>query len=283
MLLDGPVTSVAAAAGGPWAVVSQERVWRTEGQGWRPVAELAELRARCVLPLGQEALVGTSEARLFRTTGGSLEPVAAFDEAPGRDRWYTPWGGPPDTRSLARGTDGAVYANVHVGGILRASNGRWEPTIDIDADVHQVIAHPDDPAVVLAATARGLARSEDRGRTWRFEAGGLHGPYCRAVAVAGDTVLVTASTGPFTDRAGVYRAPFEGPPRFERCRAGLPEWFGSNIDSHCLSASGPVAAFGTEEGSVFRSNDEGRTWEMIEEDLPPVQAVVVAPEAYSRR
>ena len=55
----------------------------------------------------------------------------------GRDRWYTPWGGPPDTRSMTS-ADGKVYANVHVGGVVRSADaGRtWQPTaLDIDADV----------------------------------------------------------------------------------------------------------------------------------------------------
>ncbi|MGH2725260.1 MAG: WD40/YVTN/BNR-like repeat-containing protein [Actinomycetota bacterium] len=277
--MEGPVTALAAGPDGLWAIVSDDAVWRSAGEQWRPVAEVRNHRARCVLPVEEGALVGTSEAHLFLVRDGTIGPVAAFDEAPGRDDWYTPWGGPPDTRSLARGGDGALYANVHVGGILRSSDGGdgWEATIDIDADVHQVVTHPDHPRVVLAACARGLAGSEDGGATWVVETQGLHATYCRAVAVAGESVLVTASTGPFTDRAAVYRVPFAGLPGFERCTNGLPEWFGSNIDSHCLAAAGGLAALGTEDGSVFRSDDEGRTWEMAAEGLPPVRAVAVVP------
>jgi hypothetical protein len=275
-VLDGSVTAIAGGSGSLWALVADREVWRSDGDGWRPVGDLGDLRARCVLPVDRDALVGTSEAHLFRVAGDSLEPVAAFDQAPGRDDWYTPWGGPPDTRSLARGGDGTLYANVHVGGILRSSDGgeRWEPTIDIDADVHQVVAHPGHPSVVLAACARGLAGSEDDGTTWVVETGGLHATYCRAVAVAADTVLVSASTGPFSSEAAVYRVPFPGPPRFERCTEGLPEWFGSNIDSHCLAAGGSVAVIGTEDGTVFRSEDEGRTWALAAEGLAPVRAVL---------
>jgi hypothetical protein len=102
--------------------------------------------------------VGSSEARLFRLTGNTLAPVDAFD-AEGRDSWYTPWGGPPDTRSISEwGED--VYVNVHVGGVLHTGdNGAtWTPTIDVDADVHQVATAE---GLVLAAGARGLSMSVD--------------------------------------------------------------------------------------------------------------------------
>ncbi len=115
--------------------------------------------------------VGSSEARLFRLNGRTLEPVEAFDALEGRDAWYTPWGGPPDTRSISEwGHD--VYVNVHVGGILHTRDGgvTWNPTIDIDADVHQVATAR---GLVLAACARGLATSKDEGLTWSMRIDGL--------------------------------------------------------------------------------------------------------------
>lgn len=93
--------------------------------------------------------------------------------------------------------------------------------MDIHADVRQVLAHVDGPDRVLAASARGLALSSDRAGTWTFLTDGLHHGYSRAVAVAGETVLLTASTGPGNGRAAVYRSMPGGP--MARCRAGLPE------------------------------------------------------------
>jgi hypothetical protein len=225
----------------------------------------------------QGLLVGTAEAHLLRLEEGSMERVEEFDRVEGRDGWYTPWGGPPDTRSIARGVDGTTYANVHVGGIVRSTDWRtWEPTIEVDADVHQVIAHPDRAELVLAASARGLERSEDGGKAWSTHADGLHGHYSRAVAVAGDTLLITSSTGPFTERAAVYRGSLDGDGPFERCADGLPESFPSNIDSHCLAASGGTTVFGTDRGEVYRSEDAGETWERIADGLPPVRCVLIA-------
>src|SRR5262249_54514880 len=175
----------------------------------------------------------SSEARLFRLAEGTLEPIAAFDDAEGREDWYTPWGGPPDTRSISE-WDEEVYVNVHVGGILHTGDsGRtWNPTIDIDADVHQVATAE---GLVLAACAGGLATSTDRGATWSMRSDGLEAPYSRAVVVCGDTLLISASNGPRGGGAAVYRGDRTVGP-FERCTTGLPGSFEDNIDTYCLDA-----------------------------------------------
>ena len=270
-----PVVAVVADGGSVWALDRDGAILRADDGAWEEAASLSDPEPRCLLPQDGSVLVGTALARLFRLRRDALETVEAFDEVPGRDGWYTPWGGPPDTRSLASDAAGTVFANVHVGGIVRsAPDGSWQPTIDVDTDVHQVIAHPERTGLVLAATAYGLGRSDDGGDTWELSADGLHASYCRAVAVAGDTVLVTASTGPSTRRAAVYRRPLDGDAPFEKCEDGLPEWFASNVDSHCLGADGPRAAFGTAEGDVWRSDDAGRTWERAAEGLSRVTAVL---------
>ncbi len=64
--------------------------------------------------------------------------------------------------------------------------------------------------------------------------------------------------------------------KFERCGRGLPEWFGSNIDTGCLTASGVTVAFGTDEGLLFVSTDAGASWERMAKDLPAIRCVHVA-------
>jgi hypothetical protein len=281
---DRAVTALAASAGGErWALADGTDVLCTDDGGpWRRVAGGGGLELTCLLPGERRLLVGAEEARLLELeglqAGESLERVASFDETPGRQRWYTPWGGPPAVRSMARDRVGRLHVNVHVGGIPRSTDGgvTWEPTIDIDADVHQVLAHPLLPDVVLAATARGLARSDDGGDVWIEQANGLHAPYSRAVAVSGETVLVSASEGPSGRRAALYRAPLEAGGGFERCRGGLPEWFDANIDTGCLAAEGEVVAFGTADGSVFLSEDSGVSWVERAAGLPTVRAVAFA-------
>jgi hypothetical protein len=261
-----------------WAIIDQREVWQADAAGsWRKVAAIESLRANCLLPTVHGLLLGTSDAHLFCLRGESFEPMHAFDSVPGREEWHNPGGSPADVRSMAAEPSGVVYVNVHVGGIVRSADAghSWTPTIDVQADVHHV-AYAADAGLVLAAAARGLAVSRDQGKTWQFETAGLHGRYLRAVAAAGETVLVTASTGPFTRQAAVYRKPLERSEPFERCSEGLPEWFSDNINTLCLAASGSWVTFGTTTGEAFQSADEGWHWKEVAKGLPPVRCVVFA-------
>lgn len=275
-LRDGEITALAPGTDGWWVLVDGRDVIRIRGEEVEMIASVVGETGRCLVPVDGGALVGTANARLVMARSGLAGFLAPFDDAEGRDGWYTPWGGPPDTRSLALGPGGAVFANVHVGGILRAADpeGVWEPTIDIDADVHQVVADPDRVGHVVAATALGLAESSDAGRTWRFSTEGLHAPYARAVALDGDVLFLSASTGPRGGRAAVYRRE-PGQDSFGRCDGGLPEWFGQNIDSHRLAAADGTVVFGTEDGEVFLSEDGGLSWETAAEGLGPVTSAAI--------
>ncbi|PSO69546.1 MAG: hypothetical protein BRC40_15075 [Cyanobacteria bacterium QH_8_48_120] len=272
------VTSLAPSPDGLWAVVNRDSVWHRNPDGeWHMVTSSSDLQLKCILPLEETVLAGTSEAHLVRVADGSIEYIDGFERAEGRNNWYTPWGGPPDVRSLAVGHSGELYANVHVGGILRSDDqgGSWQQTIDIDSDVHQVRTIPGRPGFVLAATAEGLATSTDGGNSWRFDRAHLHGSYARAVAVSRETVLITASLGPHAGKAAVYRRPLDQPGSFQKCERGLPEWFSDNINTGCLATSNNWAAFGTSEGEIFVSDDTGLTWKQLASDLAPIRCLSI--------
>jgi hypothetical protein len=266
------VGAVAHDANAWWAVVDAHEVWSGSPRAWKRVATANAHRLNCIYPVEDGAIVGTSEARLARVgADGNVSFIDGFDAAGDRDEWFTPWGGPPDVRSVAF-DDGDMFVNVHVGGILRSSDGTtFAPTIDITSDVHEVVA---GTGTVLAATARGLATSEDSGDTWSFETTGLHATYCRAVAVAGDTPFMSASVGPYGGRAAVYRRTASG--AFSKCEGGLPEWFSDNIDTGCLEARDETVAFATSDGRVFVSEDLGQAWTKAASDLDPARWLVMA-------
>lgn len=275
-----------------WAVVGKDDIWRVDRNGtgpggsWERVTSIAavagarDLAVTCLADTraNEEGgiLVGTSEAHLVRVSkDGQGEVINGFEAAAGRAGWHTPWGGPPDTRSISE--DGsAVYVNVHVGGVLRSRDeGKsWEPTIDINADVHRVAT---GAGRVYAAAAGGLWSSSDQGSSWRLSTEGLHATYCRSVAICGDTLLVSASDGPHGGEAALYRS---GPDaeRFERLHSGLPT-FAGNLDSYCVDAlpNGSLAAFASEEGGLYTSTDQGSSWETLATDLGTVHCVLVLP------
>jgi photosystem II stability/assembly factor-like uncharacterized protein len=148
--------------------------------------------------------------------------------------------------------------------------------IDVEKDTHQVLAADDGTDVVVAAAAVGFGQSNDGGRTFAWTTDGLHDTYCRAVAIADDVVLVTASTGPYTRHAAVYVRPLDAGGQFTRCDNGLPEWFESNIDTFQLAARESVVALGTDDGRVFLSQDAGTSWALLASGLGTVRCVAIA-------
>jgi hypothetical protein len=261
-----------------WALVDGSTVMRATNGGWHTALELTGTREqslRAILALSDEAIVGWggSLVRVFETK--RFEPIEAFDNVSGREDWHAVGSSTPYVRSLTETAEGVLLANVHVGGIPRSTDGgaTWAPTIDVDADVHQVRAHPDRPELVLAAAAVGVCRSDDAGATWSVSTEGLHATYCRAVALAGDVMFVSASTGPFTEQGALYRRAIDSDGPFERCRDGLPEWQPRNIDTGCLDAEGELVVFGGADGVVYASEDAGHSWRVLADGLPPVTAV----------
>jgi photosystem II stability/assembly factor-like uncharacterized protein len=269
------VSALAQSGNEAWAIADGRIVQQRDGGRWTDRASLVNQRATCLATTPNGLLIGTTEAHLF-LLDDTLVPVESFETVDGRETWHTPWGDPADVRSIAVDVDGAIYVNVHVGGVVRSRDaGRsWTPTVDIAADVHQVIAHPTRTRIVLAAAAQGFGVSRDGGDSWRFITDGMDASYARAIAVAGDTVLVSTSTGPRGHRAALYRTLLDGDEMFVRCSDGLP-WFESNIDTGCLAAQGSLVVFGTDDGRLFRSLDGGAHWGLLSEGLPRITAVSI--------
>ena len=259
---------------GDWVIAEDRVVSLVDGA---PRALPEGLLPRCLLALaGGRALVGSSEARLV-LVGTTDEPAIdrAFDAIPTRDKWTTPWGAPPDLRSLTTG-DAGLFAGVHVGGVWRRDADQWIEVVPAEADDHQVVAEGDTVAV---AAAVGVGQSSDGGDTWHWSTEGLHAGYCRAVALSEGWLLASASTGPATHEAAVYRRPIDHPEQpLVPCGgdSGLPATFPHNIDTFGLVAAGNLVAVGERYGRVYLSEDSGETWRKLAEALPGVHCLAFA-------
>jgi photosystem II stability/assembly factor-like uncharacterized protein len=258
--------------GGALAIVDGRSLRRRAPNGvWSTIATTAFDLACCVA-VGDVIYIGTDDARVLRVdANGALEQLRGFDTVAGRDTWYAGSAvingqhvGPPlGIRSITATPDGAVLlANVHVGGIPRSTDGgaTWQPSIDVDSDVHEVRAHPTRPGIVMAAAAIGLCTSRDGGRTWDVEREGLHASYCSAVAFAGDDVLVSASVDHFATQGAIYRRPVDGHGPLMAIASGLPKWIEGSADTGCIATNGSTVAIADRNGNLYLSADTGRSW-----------------------
>jgi hypothetical protein len=257
-----------------WTLVDAVEVHQVTFSGTTErIATLEDGTATSVHVHDGTVLVGGDDAALWRLRDGALEPVDSFRDAPTRPEWHTPWGGPPSVLSMASHGDD-LYVGVHVGGILRSSDGAatWSDTIDLHVDVHEVVVDARDGTVWAATGERGLARSADRGVSWEYHADGLHATYSLAVAVTSAGVLAGASSGHAARDGAVYL--FDGS-KFEPVD-GLPDRLGGAVGPRQIAAYGEHAALVAPGGAVFVSDDGGRHWFVVRE-MAGATAIALAP------
>jgi hypothetical protein len=272
--------------GGVFAILGGKSVCHRSPNGeWRTIAN-STVELACCTAVRDTLFVGTEDAHVLRVNPANrLEPLAAFDAVAGRDSWYAGSAvidgrvvGPPlGIRSITATCDDAVLlANVHVGGIPRSSDdgASWHPTISIDCDVHQVLAHASRPQIVIAAAAVGLCVSTDAGLTWKVEQQGLHATYCSAVAFAGDDILVAASTDHFAARGAVYRRHIDDDGPLLPVGSGLPTWLDGIADTACIATSAWANALVDRAGNLYVS-DKNRVWTRRTTGLPVPSSVLV--------
>jgi hypothetical protein len=275
-------------SGGVLAIVGAHALGRRSARGeWTTVAECEATLSSCVAS-AEAIFLGTDDARILRVDrDGTQHWLTAFDTVEGRDKWYAGTAivdgrvvGPPlGVRSMTATCDGgAVLANVHVGGIARSGDGgsSWQPTIDIECDVHEVRAHPTRPEIVIAAAAVGLCASRDGGLTWSIERRGLHAPHCSGVAFGRHDILVSASTDPFAKEGAVYRRPIDGTGPLEPLGGGMPRWTDGKADTNCIATLDSMVAVIDLSGRLYVSQDDGASWSCADVRVPMPSALYIS-------
>lgn len=230
--------------------------------------------AQCLLVLSEDPpvmLIGTEGAHLYRLQGPYLERVIAFDQLDCRRTWYTPWGGPPSVRSLAVSADGWVYADIHVGSIMRSPDGgvSWQGVgTSLDEDVHQVAVCPADPRRVYANTASAVFISPDHGDSWTHVGGGeLRERYGRAIAVCPtdpDFILASVSDGPHDGdlHAQLYRS-HDGGQSWQQVVEGFPTSLPQNINTHHLAFDEHNVPWAVAGSDLYRGSADAARWERV--------------------
>lgn len=278
---NGPVRAIARAGSRDLiAIVSDEGLTVHQGDTVtrNEMPDTNRVEAVDILDDGQ-MLVGTEGPHIYRFSDGAIERIESFAKMKSREDFYTPWGGPASVRSLAHTREGWVYADIHVGSIMRSRDRghTWEPvTPDLHEDVHQVVTLPSEPNTVYANTADAVYVSEDRGSSWEHRDGGLPYSYGRAIAVHpddGDCLLATVSRGPHANVDGrLYRSDDRGR-SWSHVTAGFPASTEQNIDTFQIEFTQDGRGWAAADRDLFVSEDRGQTWKVVWSAPDPVRQI----------
>ncbi|HEY1957029.1 MAG TPA: hypothetical protein VGH28_15525 [Polyangiaceae bacterium] len=258
---------------GVLAIVGGHSLCRRSREGaWTTIAK-SEFELSCCVATRDGVFLGTNDANVLHLgDDGALRRLAGLDAIEGRDEWYAGTAvvdgkvvGPPlGVRSITATCDGVLLANVHVGGIARSTDAgaTWRPTVDVESDVHQVLAHPTRPDVAIAAAAVGLCVSRDAGATWNVEARGFHALHCVGVAFGRNDLFVSTATGPFAKDGAIYRRPIDSDEPL-----GMPKWTAGSADTCCIATRDATVAAIDRSGRLYVSEDDGATWSSLLDGL----------------
>jgi photosystem II stability/assembly factor-like uncharacterized protein len=153
--------------------------------------------------------------------------------------------------------------------------------------VHKVVRHPTRPDTFFLQNHGGLYRSNDGGDSWQDIANGVPSDFGFGMAVhphRPETVYIVPLTS--AERRWVPDAKLRvfrtsnGGKSWQALTRGLPQKgaFETILRDALTTDSLPKAGvyFGTRSGKVFASADEGNSWRMILDGLPPVVCVKTA-------
>ncbi|MGL4650115.1 MAG: WD40/YVTN/BNR-like repeat-containing protein [Caldilineaceae bacterium] len=251
-----------------------------------------------------ELWAGTNQAGLFHSTDGGVTWTlsAPFEQRRGQDQWFEGGGGLilhtilSDPQNPDR-----LYVAVSAGGAYRSDDGggSWKPVnYGVKADflpephpetghcVHKMALHPAQDGLLYQQNHDGFYRSDDAGEHWTDITAGLPSRFGFPMAVhPGDAQTVFAA--PLVADAqrvmadgqmAVWRTR-DGGGTWQQLTNGLPgnAWLNVLRDAMTTDDCASCGVYvGTTGGQVFFSRDEGDSWQMLAEFLPPVLSVQAA-------
>ncbi len=248
---------------------------------------------------------GVEPAALFRSTdgGSSFELVRELWDHPHRSKWEPGGGGlglhtvlphPADSdRMLVAISAGGVYRTEDGGKSWTASNTGIraefmpDPMPEFGQCVHKVSRDGADPDRLFMQNHGGLYRSDDGGKSWNDIANGVpsdfgfpmvthprhpNTAYCIPLESPGWRATPEGKMRVYrtTDGGGSWEPLTEGLPQHDAHLTVLRDSFTADV----LEPAG--LWFGTRDGRVFGSADEGATWREYADGLPPVTCVKTA-------
>jgi phage pi2 protein 07 len=253
---------------------------------------------------------GTEPSALFRSTDGgeTFELVQALWDHPHRKEWNEGYGGQAIHSILPHPSDPQrMSVAMSTGGVYRTSDGgeSWQPTnrgiqVSFMPDpfpefgqcVHKFARHPAVPDRMFLQNHGGVYRSNDEGDSWTPIESGLPSTFGFPVVVhphrpetAYIFPLSDADRMPPGRACAVYRTDDAGE-SWHPLTDGLPQqgFYAAVLrDALCTDRAGDAGGtdgrgpagvyFGTRNGEVFASADDGDSWSSVARHLPDVLSV----------
>lgn len=268
-----------------------EGVWKSTNRGsdWARL-EFSEpnVFSLAVSPADGALYVGTEPSKLFvsRDQGRSWRELEALQQIPSKPSWSfppRPW--TSHVRSVAPSPHDArvLLAGIELGGVMRSADGgeTWsDHPPGAQKDVHALTWHPTAPGRVYEAGGGGAAWSHDGGQSWQPADVGRDRHYTWGLAVDlddPDCWYVSANPGARQAHYGsanadacIYRWRGAGP--WQPLGSGLPQ----PLDSfpYVLAMDSDALFAGLGDGRIYRSDDRGDHWSLLDVLGEPPQRVL---------
>jgi hypothetical protein len=248
---------------------------------------------------------GVEPAALFvsRDAGETWSIVEGLWNHPHRPKWQPGGGGlclhtiildpeRPATVRIAIST-GGMYVTEDGGATWRASNAGVRAQFlpdkypEFGQCVHKVAQAKARPSRMFLQNHWGLYRTDDRGETWTDIANGVPSDFGFPIGVhpsnADTAWIVPLESDEFRctpeGKLRVYRTRNAGA-SWEPLAKGLPQDAAFETvlrDGLAVDAMSPAGVFfGTRSGKLFGSADEGDSWSLVADGLPPIISVKAA-------
>ena len=274
------------------------RVWHIEPG---PASEPATLYA------------GVQPAALFKSTDSGItwQEVEGLSGHPTRSQWQPGFGG-LCLHSIALDPSNAdrIWVGVSAAGVFRTDDGgkSWHPANrGVRADFipgdplpewgqcpHKLLPHPITPGLLYQQNHCGVYRTDSNGDEWEDITEGLPSRFGFVLALhprQPDTLYVLPEDEALgTDVGGGIRYVSGGRCRVFRSRNGGQDWEPLTAglpqehayvhvlrEGMATDGQDPLGIYlGTTSGQVFYSRDEGDHWQLMVENLPPINSMETA-------
>ena len=276
----GTVSSIAVdSAGCPW-LATEAGLFYWEEDSWRPAAHGQPFSSVSALTKAGKTLVaGNSAGQIAFSDDGGLkwylghigqanEPITCLAASPSFDR------------------DGVLLAGTNGAGVLRSTDGgrRWQLS-NFGLQGFAVLAVATAPQwsrreVAFVATSQGLYRSPNGGRAWKHSNLGLH-----------EAIVQSVAPSPHFEQDGTVWAGTETHGLFRSVDGGqtwhavpLPSSKAASKDMLSInaiwlqsdSAFTVTVLVGAGDGRIFRSGDDGSSWECVASAPYPILCLAQA-------